>query len=209
MTARYASLEELKTYLGIQTSSVDDVDLERALDVGTQIVNGITQRQFAPVAVDAATTTRRYRPRAGTSTLDIDHVLDDAALVVEIDSTFDGTFDTTLTEGVEFTLDHYAGELHPTLGEQWPVGKLYLTDGRRWARPRGRATVRVTGRHGWPATPATVEQSTLILAARYARRPLSPEGVLTQFDTAIRVGYKLDPDACNALGPYRRNPVKV
>jgi hypothetical protein len=54
--------------------------------------------------------------------------------------------------------------------------------------------IRVTSRPGWPAVPAVVDRSTLILATRYSSRDGSPEGVIQSQEWGGARVARFDPD---------------
>jgi hypothetical protein len=68
-----------------------------------------------------------------------------------------------------------------------------------------RATVRVIGQFGWPATPVAVREAAILQASRLYTRLSSPVGVVSFGDMgAIRVSRFVDPDVDMLLNPYKR-----
>jgi hypothetical protein len=132
-------------------------------------------------------------------------VIDDAVSVsqVAIDDDLDGTFSEVL--GAEdYQLEpvgQRAGGLTIPFNRVRPIEDGY------WPQdlPTGRATVRVTGRWGWPSTPDAVKQATILQAARIFTRLNSPLGVAGFNEMGvIRVSRFADPDVEMLLKPYRR-----
>lgn len=197
----YATLAELKTFVGIPVLDVqDDTALQLALDAASTQVDNWTDRVFT---ADATVTTRDYTV-AEVGSLDVDPISTLTGLVVATDDNGDGTFETTWTVGTDFRVE-------PTnataAGVPWD---RIVALGPRWfPKNTYRPTVRVTAKFGWPGgvVPQAVKLATLIQASRLFKRKDAPFGVAgsVEFGSELRLLNELDRDAQNLLRPFRRN----
>jgi len=196
--ADYCTLSELKQSLRI-TDNVDNGLLSAAITAASGWVDGYCERTFE--AAGTAITSRDFVPTGRMEVL----VIDDAVQVtqVAIDDDLDYSF------GEVLTTDDY--QLEPVGqragGVTFPYNRIRPMEDGYWPLdlPMGRATVRVTGRFGWEATPDVVKQATILQAARLFTRLDSPLGVAGFGEMgAMRVSRFVDPDVETLLRPFRR-----
>lgn len=196
--ADYCTLSELKASLRI-TDNVDNTLLSAAITSASGWVDGYCERTFE--AAGTATSARDYMPASRYMVLPIDDAV--AITSVKIDDGLDGSFATTLT-----TADWQAEPLNSRAGGlTLPYMRLRPLEDGYWPLDvfENRATVRVTARWGWSATPNAVKQATILQAARLFTRLDSPLGVAGFGEMgAMRVSRFLDPDVDALLKPYRR-----
>ena len=196
--ADYCTLSELKASLRI-TDNVDNTLLAQAITSASGWVDGYCERTFEPAGT--AATAREYAASGRYEVLPIDDAV--AITSVAIDEDLDGTFSTVLT-----TADWQAEPLNSRAGGlTLPYMRLRPIEDGYWPRDVyvQRATVRVTARWGWTATPQAVKQATILQAARIFTRLDSPLGVAGFGEMgAMRVSRFLDPDVDALLKPYRR-----
>jgi hypothetical protein len=172
----YATVEELKTYGDFPAGdTLSDVDLQRALDAGGAWIDWGTGRTFALSAAFPPGEARIVAAATATTVPLVD--LRSAAPTVEVDTTGDRTFATTLLPE-QYALEPFDGP---------PFQALVA-----WATPAGGVApflftpgdlVRVTGQWGFVdattgGAPATVAQANLLLAARWFKRREVPFNVL-------------------------------
>jgi hypothetical protein len=196
--ADYCTLSQLKQSLRI-TDNVDNGLLAQAITSASGWVDGYCERTFEKAPAGA--TARDFVPSGRLEVL----VIDDAVSVsqVAIDDDLDGTFSEVLGPE-DYQLEpvgQRAGGLTIPFNRVRPIEDGY------WPQdlPTGRATVRVTGRWGWPSTPDAVKQATILQAARIFTRLNSPLGVAGFSEMgAVRVSRFTDPDVEALLKPYRR-----
>jgi hypothetical protein len=193
----YATLTELKTFVGI-ADAADDATLTLALDAASAQVDQFCDRTFAQ---DADVTTRDYMV-TNPGRLEVDPISTLTGLVVATDDNGDGTFETTWPAG-DYRLEPINAA---AAGVPWD---RIVTLGSRWfPKHNYRPGVRITARFGWPggAAPAPVKNATLIQASRLWKRKDAPFGVAgsVEFGSEIRLLAKLDPDVESLLRPYRR-----
>lgn len=199
----YATLAELKGYLQIPAAKVSlDAALTSALESASEEIERHCNRQFNKETVATA---RIYEPETlTTACVDDFHTTTD--LVVEIDGSGDGTFETAITS---YELTPLNGIVDGQPG--WPFYKVRILDGARFPYPHPstrRATVRVTAQWGWAAVPAPVRQACLIMAAETFQLKDAPFGVagMDSFGT-IRV--RENRMASSKLARYCRSRVQV
>lgn len=190
----YATLTELKAWMGVQNAD-QDTALTRALDAAEAQINAYTGRRFT---TEGSTSTRYYTALSAGQVL-IDPLQNLTGLTVDTDTTGDGTFDTSWTVDTQFRLAPYNAA---ALGQPYtaivPVGELKF--------PTGDRRVRVVGRFGWSAAPpADVVQATLIQAAFLFKRKDAPFGIAgsAEYGSELRILAALDPTARSLLWPYR------
>jgi hypothetical protein len=196
----YATLNELKGFVGIPTAdTADDTTLQSALDSASAQVDAFCDRVFT----DGSVTTRLYTV-SDTGRLDIDPISSTTGLVVKTDDNADGTFETTWTLDTDFRLEPINAA---AFGEPWT--RLSVLGTRWFPKIQYRPGVQVTAKFGWPGgtAPAPVKHATLIQASRLWLRKNAPFGVAgsVEFGSEVRLLAKLDPDVESLLRPYRRN----
>ena len=196
--ADYCTLSELKASLRI-TDNVDNTLLASAITAASGWVDSYCERTFE--AAGTAASARDYMPSSRYAVLPIDDAV--AITSVAIDDGLDGSFATTLT-----TADWQAEPLNSRAGGlTLPYMRLRPLEDGYWPLDvfENRATVRVTARWGWSATPDAVKQATILQAARLFTRLDSPLGVAGFGEMgAMRVSRFLDPDVDALLKPFKR-----
>lgn len=189
----YVTLSDLKVFVGIGDTG-DDATLQRALDASEEQVNTYTGRRFT---ADGSAVIRYY-DALDKGTVAIDPLSSTTDLAVAVDQDGNGTFEDTLVLDTDFRLAPYNAAV---LSAPWT--SLVALTGTTF--PPGTRRIRVTGRWGWPAVPASVKQATLIQAARLWKRKDAPFGVAgsVEFGSELRLLAALDPDVQALLRPYR------
>lgn len=197
----YATLNELKGFVGIPTADVaDDATLTSALDSASAQVDAFCDRTFL---ADGVATVRQYQV-SDTGRLDVDPISTTTGLVVKTDDNADGVFETTWTLGTDYRLEPINAA---AAGDPWT--RLVVLGTRWFPKIQYRPGVEVTAKFGWPGgtAPAPVKHATLIQASRLWLRKNAPFGVAgsVEFGSEVRLLAKLDPDVESLLRPYRRN----
>ena len=197
----YATLSELKGFVGIPTAdTADDTTLQLALDSSSAQVDQFCDRTFT---ADSSPTVRLYQVQT-TARLDVDPISATTGLVVKTDDNADGTFETTWVLDTDFRLEPLNAAAY---GEPWT--RLVALGTRWFPKITYRPGVQVTAKFGWPGgtAPAPVKHATLIQASRLWKRKDAPFGVAgsVEFGSEMRLLAKLDPDVESLLKPYRRN----
>lgn len=184
--ADYATLTDLKSYLGI-TDTVDDNQLYIALDASQAAIEAYCGRTFGR---DTAATARLFDV-AYDECLYVDDIASTSGLVVGT-SNGNGTY-TTLVASTYTTRPLNA------LTKGRPITQIVGND---WSTGALNAGVQVTAKWGWPSVPPEVTQATLILASRLFKRKNSPEGVAGFGDLGVIRITTQDVDVKTLLAPY-------
>lgn len=190
----YASLNDLKSFLTMETTVVDrDVLLTIALDAAHDDLEGDCGRRFY---LDASATAREFDPNgrivseAGRQSLLVDDIGSTSGLVIEtgVSPTWVAVAGT-----VEYRPENAIVKGRAITSLLTPTG-LWPTD------PFTR--VRVTAKWGWPAVPPRVKAATLLQAARLFERRNSPQGVVGTAEWGqIRVT-RMDPDVFSLVSQF-------
>lgn len=194
MASEYATLDDLKSQMGIETADTTrDALLTKALKSASRGIDRTTGRRFW---LDASATVRTYRLEARVfcerdgDVLLVDDIGDTTGMVVESGTTGGSTF-TALT-GYETTPDNALADGYAITGLLKPHGVWGTTSTR----------IRVTARFGWPAVPDDIVQACLIQASRLYKRKDSPEGIIGSAEWGVRNLSRRDPDVWNLVEPY-------
>ena len=202
ITNGYATLAKMKSSLGI-TDTSDDTDLESAIEAASRQIDAHCGRG-RKFWQDGSVVARKYTPMMATTitTADISTL---TGLLVKVDTTDDGTFDTSLTISTDFQVEPVnAAAEYPVQ----PWTSIRLLDGTITSFTRlasGRPSVEVTAKFGWSAVPDAVERATVIQARSIFK---SQDTTFGSFQLSIdgqpmRVP-ALDPMARAQLEPFVR-----
>lgn len=179
ITNGYCTLYNLKAALKIdQSDTTDDAALELAVESASRQIDDLCGkgRKFWQ---DGTVVARTYYPNANKVLL-VDDISTTTGLVVKVDTTDDGTFDTTLTINADFIL------LPLNAAAEFPVQPweaIKLLDGTisGWQRlSSGRPYVEVTAKFGWSAVPDAIERAAVIQA----------KTIFRSMDTNYQGGYQ-------------------
>lgn len=200
----YVTVADLKTHLRIPTAdTADDATLALVATTASRAIEQETNRQFGQV--DTATA-RVYTWEGDLidmrPALEVDDLVDVTGLAVAIDQNYDGTYEVSLTDAVDYDL--------------WPFNAaadglaythLVLRPTSRSWFPRFARAVQVTGLFGWAAVPTAIVEATLLQAARLFTRRVAPFGIAgsPEVGSELRLLAKVDPDVAVAVAPYRRH----
>lgn len=182
--ADYATLTDLKSYLGI-TDTDDDDSLYIALDAAQAWIDA----HYGPFN-RAAVTARVFR-----DTSDGLLIIDPAATATDLvvaGSDGDGTYTTIASTGYVTYPDNAVAKGLPITGIRF-VGTTPPCDAYG---------VQVSAAWGWPSVPADVTDATLILASRLFKRKNSPEGVAGWGDLGVVRITAVDVDVKNLLSRF-------
>jgi hypothetical protein len=194
MTVNYCTLAQVKGALRI-TDQIDDGLLNTAISSASRFVDGYCDRNFAPASAGTAL----YVPTGRMDDLAVDDLT--SITSVAIDEDLDETFSTVLNP-IDFRPLPVNSR---SAGIPFPFSRIRPQEDGYWPVAFGRATVKVVGMFGWPATPDAVREATILQASRLFTRLDSPLGIAGFGDMgAMRVSFRGDPDVAMLLEPYRR-----
>ena len=193
ITNGYCTLAEVKAALRL-TDNVDDTLLENAIESASRRIDGYTGRFFYKMN-QTAITMYPYNEYMLFFPADVSS----SSITIKIDSTANGTYATTLTQGVDYILEPTDAVLQsrPYLNARMVGGAtfpLYVTPSF--------PTVQVTAQWGWNAIPDDVNQACVLLSMRQFARLNAALGVVGFADMAITVR-AIDPDVRDLLSPYK------
>jgi len=192
ITNGYATLNEVKASLRL-TDATDDALLERAIESASRRIDGYCGRFFYKTSPTAVT----MYP-LNEFVLRFPNDVSSTSATIKIDTTANGTYATTLVEGVDYILEPTNASLQGRPYEHARmVGSktfpLYVTPSF--------PTVQVTAAWGWNAIPSDVNQACIILSMRQFARLNSALGVVGFADMAISVR-AVDPDVRDLLNQF-------
>jgi len=199
ITNGYCTLAELKTYLGLSGSGQDD-NLENAVNSSSREIDAICNRFFYQTTSEA-----KYFTPNNALYLDLPDISTPSGLAVLIDTSDDGTHDTTLTINTDFyTSPLDAG--NDVAGIQYqPITQIKILDTRSSERfdPTIVKQVKVTCQWGWSAVPHAIKQATLLQSSRLFKRKDSPFSTYGNPETGTAELFnRFDPDAKKLIGAY-------
>ena len=193
ITNGYCTLAEVKAALRL-TDNVDDTLLENAIESASRRIDGYTGRFFyktsqTPITMYPYNEYLLFFP-ADVAT---------NSITIKIDTAANGTYATTLVQGVDYLLEPTDTVLQsrPYLNARMVGGAtfpLFVTPSF--------PTVQVTAQWGWNAIPDDVNQACVLLAMRQFARLNAALGVVGFADMAITVR-AVDPDVRDLLSPYK------
>tara|TARA_Y100000593_G_scaffold86112_1_gene164254 strand:+ start:9168 stop:9788 length:621 start_codon:yes stop_codon:yes gene_type:complete len=199
ITNGYITLAQLKTYLGLSGSGQDS-NLENAVEAASREIDAICGRFFYQSSSDT-----KYFTPDNALYLNVPDISSPSGLSVLIDTSDDGTHDTTLTIDTDFfTKPLNAG--NDIGGVQYqPITQITILDTRSSERfdPTIVKQVKVTCQWGWSAVPQAIEQATYLQATRLWKRKDSPFSVYGSPETGTAELFnKFDPDAMKLIKGY-------
>jgi hypothetical protein len=198
--AEYATLSELKAYIG-ETGTSFDTQLTDALVTASRGIDHFCGRRFF---ADVAATARIFAPRDRT-VLKVDDFQSTSGLIVKTDTGDDATFATTLT-AADYELQPFNNVVDGEPG--WPYYRIiYVTS--TWPCWNQRAgSVQVTAKWGWAAVPGPIKQACIYLAEETYKLKGSPFGVAAN-DQFGPIRVRDNPKVMNMLKPYQDSVVMM
>jgi hypothetical protein len=192
ITNGYATLAEVKAALRL-TDSVDDSLLERAIESASRRIDGYCGRWFYKTS---ATAVNIYPINEYLVAFPDD--VSNTSITIKIDTNADGTYATTLTQGVDYILEPTDAALRG-----YPYTHARMVGGQTFPLEVTPSfpTVQVTAQWGWNAVPSDVNQACVLLAMRQFARLNAALGVVGFADMAITVR-AVDPDVRDLLNQY-------
>jgi len=190
----YATLAELKAWLGIPDSKTDkDAELTRRLTSASDDINRWTNRQFGQLTT---LTERTFRP--GPSGVDVHDFWDLTGLVI---TPYLGTTAGTNWDVTQLQFEPLDGIVDMVPG--WPYNRICLSVDSHplWANLfYSASTLKITAKWGWAAVPSNINTACLLLASQDNKSKDTPFGVAGFGDYAVRI--RSNPLAQEKLDPY-------
>jgi hypothetical protein len=201
-TPWYATLAELQAYLPSGTSDLV-TQLSDSLATASRSIDKATGRRFW---ADTAATSRLFYPNPDrwSRTL-VDDFYTTTGLVVEVDASGDGVFETTYTSA-DYELSPLNGVVDGEDG--WPYYRIRPVNWA-WVCNPLRASLRVTAKWGWTAVPAAVKTACVILATEALKLAREAPFGVAGFGVDGLVRVRENPRVRDMLAPYTRSPVNL
>ena len=201
-TPWYATLAELQAYLPSGTSDLV-TQLSDSLATASRSIDKATGRRFW---ADTAATSRLFYPAPDrwSRTL-VDDFYTTTGLVVEVDASGDGVFETTYTSA-DYELSPLNGVVDGEDG--WPFYRIRPVNWTWTCNPL-RASLRVTAKWGWTAVPSAVKTACVILATEALKLAREAPFGVAGFGVDGLVRVRENPRVRDMLAPYTRSPVNL
>ena len=203
MSTQYVTKAELKTYLGL-SGTAQDTNLDNAINGASRQIDKICDRRFWQ---DSTVQIKKYTP-TNNFWLIVDDISTTTGLIVKLDTTDDGTFDTTLTLNTDYILEPVNPKEHviSSTTYYYPHNMIKILSTRSSERfdTLIQNNVQITAKFGWSAVPEAIKQATLIQATRLFKRKDAPFNVMGNEQTGvIELFSKFDADAKELIKPYK------
>lgn len=201
-TPWYATLAELQAYLPSGTSDLV-TQLSDSLATASRSIDKATGRRFW---ADTAATSRLFYPNPDrwSRTL-VDDFYTTTGLIVEVDASGDGVFETTYTSA-DYELSPLNGVVDGEDG--WPYYRIRPVNWTWTCNPL-RASLRVTAKWGWTAVPSAVKTACVILATEALKLAREAPFGVAGFGVDGLVRVRENPRVRDMLAPYTRSPVNL
>jgi len=199
---QYVDKEDLKTYLGLSGSG-QDTNIDNAINGASRLIDKICDRYFYQ---DDSVNAHYYTP-SNQFTLYVDDISTTTGLIVQLDTTDDGTYDKTLTLDTDFVLKPFNPKAHKISNTDyfWPHTELQILATRSSERfdPLIVKNIKIQAKFGWSAVPEAITQATLLQATRLFKRKDTPFNVFGNEATGTQELFsKFDPDAKELIKGY-------
>lgn len=194
ITNGYCTLAEIKAALRI-TDSTDDTLLEKAVESASRRIDGYCGRHFFKTA-STAVPMYPYNEYLLVFGRDVANT----SVTIKIDSTGDGTYATTLTQGTDYVLEP---RNVPIFARPFEMARVVNGNTFPLFTLPSFETVQVTAQWGWDSVPHDIREACVLLGMRQFARLNAALGVVGFADMAITVR-AVDPDVRDLLSQYRR-----
>ena len=192
ITNGYCTLAEVKAALRL-TDNVDDTLLENAIGSASRRIDGYCGRWFYKTTSTAVPV---YPLDEMLVRFPAD--LPNTTITIKIDSTANGTYATTLTQGTDYILEPTDA---PLQGRPYQQARMLGGQTFPLEVTPSFPTVQCTAEWGWNAIPDDIREACVLLSMRQFARLNAALGVVGFADMAITVR-AVDPDVRDLLSPY-------
>jgi hypothetical protein len=199
---QYVDKEDLKAYIGLSGTGQDG-NIDNAINGASRLIDKMCGRHFWQ---DDAVTIKYYTP-INSYYLEIDDLSTTTGLIVQLDTTDNGTYDKTMTLDTDFVLKPFNPQEHKISNTTYyyPQTELHILTTRSTETfdPLIIKNVKITAKFGWSAVPEAISQATLIQATRLWKRKDTPFNVFGNEQTGQKELFnKIDPDALQLIKGY-------
>lgn len=199
---QYVDKADLKTYIGLSGTG-QDTNIDNAINGASRQIDAICGRYFYQ---DDSVNAKYYTP-TNDYFLFTDDISTTTGLIVQLDTTDDGTYDKTLTLDTDFALKPFNPKQHKISNTTyyWPYTELEILATRSSERfdKLIQKNIKIQAKFGWSAIPEAISQATLIQATRLWKRKDTPFNVFGNEQTGQQELFsKMDPDAKELIKGY-------
>lgn len=200
---QYVDKDDLKAYLGL-SGTAQDTNIDNAINGASRQIDKFCDRRFWQ---DDTVQVKYYNP-TNDFYLTVDDISTTTGLIVQLDTTDDGTYDTTLTLDTDYILKPINPQIHKISNTTYyyPQNELQIIATRSSERfdPLIIKNVKITAKFGWSKVPEAISQACLIQATRLFKRKDTPFNVMGNEQTGtIQLFNKFDVDARELIKPYK------
>jgi hypothetical protein len=202
---QYCDKDDLKAYIGLTGTSQDN-NIDNAINAASREIDRICNRHFYKTdSVDA----KYFTPNNFTEQI-VPDIATTTSLVVKLDTTDNGTHDTTLVLDTDFYLKPMnPKEIAETGGSQKyePYDEIVILSRRSGERfqPSIVKNIKVEAYWGFDIVPPAIKQACLLQATRLWKRKDSPFTVYGSDQTGqVELFQKFDPDAMKLIKGYKK-----
>lgn len=191
----YTTLAVVKASLRLETADTqDDSLIEQAIESASRRIDGYCGRWFYKTSSTAVPIFNQH-----PTILRFPNDIANTTVTIKIDTTGDGTFDTTLVQGTDYVLQPTNAPLNG-----YPYSQAVMIGNTEFPIYYNPAppTCEVTGFWGWNAVPNDIQEACILLSMRQFARLNAALGVVGFADMALQVR-AIDPDIRDLLNPYR------
>lgn len=203
MADEYVDKNDVKNRIGLSGTSQDS-NIDNAINAASRQIDAICGRYFYK---ETAVAVKYYTP-TNDFFLFTDDISTTTGLIVQLDTTDDGTYDKTLTLDTDFALKPFNPQINRiTDGTTyyWPYTEIEILATRsseRFDRLIQR-NVKVTASFGWSSIPDAIKEACIIQATRLWKRKDTPFNVFGNEQTGQQELFsKMDPDAKELIKGY-------
>jgi len=199
VTNGFCTLAELRTQLDDTTSALSTELLERAINTSSQAIREYCGRKFW---LDASVTARYYTTDL-TGLAWVDDIGTTTGLLVDTDTSSDGSWATSWTINTDFVL--HPRNAAAAANTAYAYTRIKAIGTKAFMTSTLRDTLRVTAKFGWSEVPVDITEACLLKASSLFERRKSPLGMasgISEFGV-VRIS-RSDPDVIALLQPYIR-----
>lgn len=200
---QYVDKADLKAYLGLSGSG-QDANIDNAINGASRLIDAFCGRHFYQ---DNAVRTEYYTPTNFVE-ISVNDISTTTGLIVKLDTTDNGTYDTTLTINTDFVLLPVNPRINKIADGNtyyFPYTDIQILPTRSSERfdPLIKNNISVTAKFGFTVIPEAIAQATLIQATRLWKRKDTPFNVFGNEQTGTQELFsKFDPDAKELIKGY-------
>lgn len=196
---QYIDKEDLKSFIGLSGTSQDN-NIDLAINGASRLIDKYCGRHF--YKPDSAFA--KYFTPNNPFILDVPDIANTTNLEVKLDTTDDGTYDTTITVDTDFYLNPL--NIVDMDGDyNTPYNQLRIFDTRSNERfdPDIPKNVKITAFWGFNTVPDAVKMACTLQASRLWKRKDAPFSTFGNSDVGeVELFSKMDPDAKQLIKGY-------